>query len=1223
MQKVCFIKNLFLTLNSEIIFFNLKHIVMKKSLLIISLMLSALAMSCTHGTPAEETPILPGTGNKVVVTVNATLPGDLTWEAGDKVAINGKESSAVAEAGAVSNAFVVSDVKAPLIVVAPFEVLSGLNELKTPATQNFVADAFDRAAYVLAGVAPEATAVEGDEKNLVADVDLTALSGVISLPITLDSATAEAPVLVKNISFTALSNAALNGVWTAEPITNTDEAGVVTYDVKLTASAVAATTNLDCGEGVEINTVAPVYFNLVVPAGQYTGGFEIVVTDTEDHNFVLNLTDDVVVERGATVELTPSVFTVVEKAPATLTVKIGEAGVAWAAGDAVVCNNTLSTNVVAESEVGTQSAQFNFEAVAYPYSVFYPADFYTTSGSLRFYEEQPLVKNAHDHKLMVMAGYSTTNEVTLNNLCGIVSIPFVNKYEGENITVDKVIVTTAMGDPIAGKYHINYKTGALTSVAGKAEIVLNPSEETPFVIAPEETASVQFVVPKGSIRNGLKVTIHSSVGILENHTVFPTGLTVRGGETYAADLYEYKEVKIEKIVTAEELLDFAKCVNMGRYKKFINAEGKVVLGGDIDMSTLAEWVPITGKIDEATGLPLGFDGTFDGCGYSIKNWATSQPLFGYLGIGATVQNFVIDASCGLVIPELSIYSLDGNPDSNLCFGFAVASNLGGTVEGITNNADVITNCPDDSYAQSRSAIVGWNAPGGFVRNCINNGDITLELANHTAQTCYIGTVVGRSQSSADFHAATACGLYNLENHGKLTINIKDGITVKNFYIGGVSGSANSYTVVDNCKNYADVTFNIHNDSGKGAAVCMGGVIGYSAGTISNCYNEGNVSHLDTGDIKGTIVGGIVGYQNSALTNSINKGNITVTGKKFGGRNSIGSINGTASKSSCAPAAAGIVAYCYNATIDGCENYGKITFHQTSADGSGTSGITVVAGIVSAPWGQVSNCKNFGDIDVVRKYDSANVNAYLYVGGIAACDYYPLSQTESSIVDCVNEGNLTIENDLGTSNSAYGGIIGWPGVESTAQTNVTTRCVNKGNLVLNGTAKARVGGIQGGSGSMADCQNFGTITVNNSHADSPYGGLSGFHTQNHRITGSTNTGDVIVNLPLTGTASGIGGMIGARGNVAVAEGAIAGNTVKCTVRAVEAQHGVGMLVGHYNGNKVMYFGTAESPIQLAGQLQIGDTTTVVDASNVMDPAVLGGLCPNYTAASHIYNCVLAQ
>jgi hypothetical protein len=67
----------------------------------------------------------------------------------------------------------------------------------------------------------------------------------------------------------------------------------------------------------------------------------------------------------------------------------------------------------------------------------------------------------------------------------------------------------------------------------------------------------------------------------------------------------------------------------------------------------------------------------------------------------------------------------------------------------------------------------------------------------------------------------------------------------------------------------------------------------------------------------------------------------------------------------------------------------------------------------------------------------------------------------------------------------------------------------------------------------------------------------------------------------------------------------------------------MVVGHFNGNKQMYIGTASSPIQVAGELQIGDTTTVVDASNVMDPAILGGLCPNYTATSHFYNCVLAQ
>ena len=59
MQKMCVIKNLFLTLKSEIIFFNLKHIVMKKVYLFISLMLSALAVGCNNSGTEEQTPTLP------------------------------------------------------------------------------------------------------------------------------------------------------------------------------------------------------------------------------------------------------------------------------------------------------------------------------------------------------------------------------------------------------------------------------------------------------------------------------------------------------------------------------------------------------------------------------------------------------------------------------------------------------------------------------------------------------------------------------------------------------------------------------------------------------------------------------------------------------------------------------------------------------------------------------------------------------------------------------------------------------------------------------------------------------------------------------------------------------------------------------------------------------------------------------------------------------------
>ncbi len=1203
---------------------------MKKVYLFIGLMLSALAVGCNNSN-VDGTEPTPGVDNKVVVTVNATLPGDLTWVSGDKVAINGLESEAVSEAGAgaVSYAFETSKIEAPVVVVAPYKVLSGANEVTFPATQSFVADGFDREAYAMAGFAPELTpAAEDDDNNLVADVVLSPFVGVVSLPLTLDPATAEAAVLVKSISFTALGDAALNGTWSAEPTTSTDEEGVVSYDVKLTAVSVASSTNLNCGDGVELNTDAPVYFNLVVPAGVYTGGFEVVVTDTENHNFILNLTEDVAVERGATIELAPSVFTVVEKAPATLSVTIGEQGITWNEGDAVVCNNTLSTTTVSASAAGSQTATFDFEAVAYPYSVFYPAEYYTTSGSLRFYEEQEIAKNTVNHSLMVMAGYSTTTDVTLTNLCGIVSVPITNKYEGETIVLDKVEVATSEGDPIAGKYHINYRTGALTSVAGKSALTLKPNEDE-FTIAPEETVTLNFVVPKGAIRNGLILNLHSSVGVVENYKIFPTGVTVRGGETATADAYIYQEIKIDAIRTAEELLDFAKCVNIGRYKKFINEEGKVVLGGDIDMSTLTEWVPVTGVVDEATGIPMGFAGQFDGKGFSIKNWNTTQPLFGYVAVGGSVSNLIVDQSCGLVIPARHPYTLDGKASSNLCFGFVVASNAG-VVENVVNNAEVTCSCPDDSAAQARAAIVGFNAIGGYVRGCINNAPVTYELGTHNSQTGYLGTVVGRSQSAAE---AVPAGIYNCENHGAFTINILDVNSTKNFYVGGVTGSSNSYTCTIGCKNTGKITWNTPY---SGALLAIGGITSYSAGEIRDCVNEGDILLNNTGNIKGAIIAGITPYQNGPISNCTNKGNITAYGKTFEGRNTIGSIDTTKAKSSPAPTFAGIVGFGYNSSgspfsIDNCHNYGDVTYIWTEADGSGTSGRTQVAGIIGAPWGDVTNCNNYGNLTFTAKYASATANHLSYIGGIAGSDYYALSQSESSIINCVNEGNITIDCDLGTSNNAAGGIIGWPGAESNC-TNVTENCINRGNIIISGEGKFRLGGIQGGSGIIKGCTNEGNITINSANSGSAFGGLAGFHSGGYQLINSTNTGDIVCNVPLPYTedanganaSGGLGGMVGCLGNSAHAEGKIAGNTIKCLVKANADTESVGYLVGHFNGKtQTIYVGSADAPIIVSGSLQIGDTTTVIDATNITSSTIAGSTCRNFDSTKHLFNCVLAQ
>ena len=197
------------------------------------LMLSALALNCTPGTGTEDDTKVPG-NNKTVVTLDVTLPADLVWQAGDQVAINGLESEAVTEeaAGGATYSFQTTTTETPLVVVAPFEILSGLNQVTIPSFQTY-AEGFDRSVYGMAGIVPEIVpASEGDDKNFVASVELNPVMGVVSLPLTLDAA-ATGDVLVKQLSFTALNGAPLAGVWGAEAVVNTDEAGVTTYDVTL------------------------------------------------------------------------------------------------------------------------------------------------------------------------------------------------------------------------------------------------------------------------------------------------------------------------------------------------------------------------------------------------------------------------------------------------------------------------------------------------------------------------------------------------------------------------------------------------------------------------------------------------------------------------------------------------------------------------------------------------------------------------------------------------------------------------------------------------------------------------------------------------------------------------------------------------------------------------------------------------------------------------------
>ena len=110
---------------------------------------------------------------------------------------------------------------------------------------------------------------------------------------------------------------------------------------------------------------------------------------------------------------------------------------------------------------------------------------------------------------------------------------------------------------------------------------------------------------------------------------------------------------------------------------------------------------------------------------------------------------------------------------------------------------------------------------------------------------------------------------------------------------------------------------------------VGGVCGNNGGTITNCYNAGNLTAIESS----ATVGGICGYNNGGtIANCYNTGTVTATG-------SIASVGG--------------VCGCSIAPISNCYNIGTVTATSSGAD---------ISGICGYNFGPVKNCYYLADTE---------------------------------------------------------------------------------------------------------------------------------------------------------------------------------------------------------------------------------------------------------------------
>ena len=198
------------------------------------------------------------------------------------------------------------------------------------------------------------------------------------------------------------------------------------------------------------------------------------------------------------------------------------------------------------------------------------------------------------------------------------------------------------------------------------------------------------------------------------------------------------------------------------------------------------------------------------------------------------------------------------------------------------------------------------------------------MGNRTTQ--YSGTFDGNNKtvSGLYFNGDSTCiGLFgSSESDGNIkNVGVVDSYFKGNDHVGGVCG--NNAGTITNCYNAGNLT-------AIESSANIGGICGYNnGGTITNCYNAGNLTAIESS----ANIGGICGYNNGGtVTNCYNTGTVTATG-------SVASIGG--------------VCGCSIAPISNCYNIGTVTATSSDAD---------ISGICGYCFGPIKNCYYLADTE---------------------------------------------------------------------------------------------------------------------------------------------------------------------------------------------------------------------------------------------------------------------
>lgn len=574
-------------------------------------------------------------------------------------------------------------------------------------------------------------------------------------------------------------------------------------------------------------------------------------------------------------ELSPagSDFLVLKADVADLTkTDISEGNSTWEAGDVItVVYDGAAYEYVAQSAGETTTFTSTAGITAYdaakPLTAYYPAT--DVAGTIKIESEKTLAfKEGTQVNASCAPLVGTPKSDNLKD--GALSIVFSNVFAVLELRIDAGelagTATSIKVEPASASDFEGYLS--FTGTVDPATLAVSPAENgtgnsltlnLPANADPKQAMTLKFPVGRFSTASGLKITLTTSEGSYSRN-VYKTGVTSyvqKGDNFYAKHLAKpmYAFANAGGIATAEDLVAFAAAVNAGEsIVNWMNADGKVVLLNDIDMSSVTSWTPIGASAfnwtSNALSLTSGkmFTGYFDGQGYKIKNFkmvcdntvaGSAWGLFGGLGAGAVVENLVIDESC----------SLELKATNQTDCGVVAGMMWDAKVRNITSNAAMKF---DGKYTKRITmAVVGMafaENDSTVVKNVVNNGKIVASDGGSTengGNAIQVAGILGFGTNH--LNSSEIVAVLDCTNNGDM-----ESATART---SGIAAACNRYTHLRGCKNYGDQvnTFNRKTES-AGSAARIGNItcITGTGSSLYDCINYGDVISTTKGAIAGII-----------------------------------------------------------------------------------------------------------------------------------------------------------------------------------------------------------------------------------------------------------------------------------------------------------------------------------------------------------------------------------